>query len=351
MLKRALFAFTAALAVLPLFADLTLKNAELADATIIIRHDNAPFQGSFLEQKFKEFQDEMLAANPNFKDTQALEALLPPGSKEKTKVMFVSNEKLEDSPEIIKGKCLLALEYPGSVKPLYDALPVLFALKPELTELATFTPTKVGEYSAVEFVSKKNNTKLLTAISNNGTVLLIGTPELVRQAVSAPQTFGPVPAKALNAVADAPGACVMILPQNLKTSIKEGLKNNESLSPEAKTALTGLDSIALTWNSSPADVTLAIQGIFQNDSEATAIKAGLLDTMVVPTGKQMIPALLGPEFAFPQTIAALQKGTTTGLSVKLTEKDFAAFKPMFAAAAEKFKAQEMGIPAEPKTAE
>ena len=347
MLKRALFAFAATLAVLPLFADLTLKNAELADATIVIRHDNAPFQGSFLDKKFTEFQEQQIAANPDLKDMKALEAMLPPGSKEKMKVMVVSNENLENRPENLQGNILIVVEYPASVKPLFDAFPALAALKPEVAEKVTITPTKVGEYAALELSSKKNNAKFLVVSSNSGTVFLMGTPELVKQAVTAPQTFGPVAAKAVNAVADAPGAFVVVLPQSLKTAIKDGLHDDESLPPEAKAALAGINSVALTWTSSPADITLAIQGIFQNDTEAAALKAGLLDTMVVPAGKQMLPSLLGPGFEFPQTIASLQKGALAGLSIKLTEKDCNAFKPMFDdAAAKLLKAQGLNVPGE-----
>ena len=346
MLKRALFAFAATLAVLPLFADLTLKNAELADATLIVRFDNAPFQGSFFDKKIKEFQEQQIAANPDLKDMKALEAMLPPGTQEKAKIMVVSNENMEDAPnpEALKDKLLIALEYPQSVKPLFDAIPALTALKPELAEKVTFTPTKVGEYAALEITAKKDGRKFVTVISNSGTVFLIGSPELVKQAVTAPQTFGPAPAKALNAVADAPSALVIVLPQSLKATIKDGLHDDESLPPEAKAALAGIDSVAFTFTSSPEDITIAIQGIFQNDTEAAALKAGLLDTMVVPAGKQMLPSLLGPEFAFPQTIASLQKGALAGLSVKLTEKDCNAFKPMFDdAAAKLLKAQGLNV--------
>lgn len=347
MLKRALFTFAATLAVLPLFADLTFKNAELADATIIVRHDNLPFQGSFLDKKFKEFQEQQIAANPDLKDMKAIEAMLPPGSKEKMKIMIVSNENLETRPENLQGKILIAMEYPESVKPIFDALPALAALKPEVAEKVTVTPTKIGEYAAMELTSKKHDAKILAVASNSGTVFLMGTPELVKQAVNAPQAFGPVQAKALNAVADAPGALVVLLPQSLKFAIKDGLHGDESLPPEAKTALAGIDSIALTWTSSPADITLAFQGIFQNDTEAAALKTGLLDTMVVPAGKQMLPSLLGPEFEFPQTIASLQKGALAGLSVKLTEKDCNAFKPMFDDAATKLlKANVLNVPEE-----
>ncbi|MCQ2396710.1 MAG: hypothetical protein MJ106_03315 [Lentisphaeria bacterium] len=344
MLKRTLTALVAALLTLPLLADLSLKTAELSDAHVTFVYDNALFKNTLLEKIGNEIQEKAAKENNDAKMAEVLRNLLPREITDSVKMVIsfggdLSAEALQSAKDDLSNvKFVGAASFNGSVKPFFDMIPALPAIKPEVGKNVDIAPAKIGDYAGYEITEKAGDkSKIALAISNDGKTVVFGPPAFLKECVKAEAgKYSPKMKSIVDAASKNNGCALAIaLPAEIKAMLVEQFINeNEMLDDATKAAFGKLDGFALTFASSASDVSFSVKGAFEDAASANAVKTALLDAMAVPMGQAMLPGLVGENFAFPKTIASLLDGSVTGLKVSLNETDCNLLVPMMTSFAE-----------------
>lgn len=345
MLKRTFTALLAALLTLPLLADLSLKTAEVGEASFTIALDTSSLKGSLADKKSKEYKAQCAKDNEDAKLAETIEKILPPGTFENMKMVMsiggdIDPEAIESAKKDLASlKLIGAIEFKESIKQFFDMIPMLPMIKPEMGEKVDVVPMAVGSYQGIEITEKGDaKSKIVLVLSNDGKTMVFGPPAFVKQCVLAEAGKYSTTMKAVLEAAnkDCAGAVAIALPADVKSSLMGDFVNGaEMLDADTKAAIGKLNGIAITWKSSANDVTLCLKGAFEDAAAATAFKAAIIDSMLIPMGQMYLPQFVGADAAFPKTLASFTDGAAACMKITLNEADINGLLPLLTSMAGK----------------
>ncbi len=327
MAKKSLLFLCALLAALTLQADLTLNNVALPQPLCLIQGNQKAAKGTLAEA----LQSEEL----NDADEAAQFAnLIPAEIKDNLQVAAVLSTDftaLAIDPSAAKDMQFVAGIHCSAVsmKSFFDMLQMAPMMKPELAQNLTIEPCQIQGYNGYKVKGSLEDMPTLDlemVISQDGKTILIGSKGLLAKAIAAP---APMPAILQSARRDFAGdifAITVVIPTDLQAQLDE-LVGDSSFDADTKSALKAIPGLALRFQGKADSLDLSLQTDLPTADQAILLKNNVLDTLVVPTARQMLPAFL-PGASVPQTIAATQNDTTLALSLSLTRQDLEMLKEL-----------------------